>query len=224
MLFLFKKYIKKIFALKVFFEKRFSLVSFQAGMTYVELIVVMSIFATMSGVILFNYNEFQEKINIKVLGGEIAMKIVEAQKKAVGGERIGLTQSSWRPSYGVLFNDLGAQSRDVGESFIFWIDLDNDKFFNDVSCTPGVDECLDKVLIPKGIKISKLKFVEQEEGRESTVDEMSIVYTRPNASPTFADSEGLLPYMPIYAEIEIKSPNDITGSIRVYSSGRIEIK
>ncbi|KKQ07855.1 MAG: hypothetical protein US18_C0006G0001, partial [Parcubacteria group bacterium GW2011_GWB1_36_5] len=49
------------------------------GMTYVELIVVLSIFAVMSSIVLFNYGEFQAKVDIKNLASDIALKIVEAQ-------------------------------------------------------------------------------------------------------------------------------------------------
>ena len=55
-------------------------------MTYVELIVVLSIFSVMTSVVLFNYNEFQAKIDIKVLANDIALKIVEAQKSALSGK------------------------------------------------------------------------------------------------------------------------------------------
>ena len=45
------------------------------GMTYVELIVVLSIFAVLSSVAIFNYGSFQDKVDIKNLGSDIALKI-----------------------------------------------------------------------------------------------------------------------------------------------------
>ena len=42
-----------------------------AGMTYVELIVVLSIFAVLSSVAVFNYSEFQTKVDIKNLANDL---------------------------------------------------------------------------------------------------------------------------------------------------------
>ena len=47
-------------------------------MTYIELIVVLSIFAVMSSVVIFNYGLFQARIDIKNLASDIALKFVEA--------------------------------------------------------------------------------------------------------------------------------------------------
>ena len=77
------------------------------GMTYVELIVVLSIFASLSTVVMFNYNEFQERIDIKNLSSDIALKVVEAQKSSISG-RLPPSQpvggQNWKPSYGVYLN------------------------------------------------------------------------------------------------------------------------
>ena len=60
--------------------------NYNRGMTYVELIVVLSIFSIMTSVVLFNYGAFQAKVDIKNLASDIALKIVEAQKSALSGK------------------------------------------------------------------------------------------------------------------------------------------
>ena len=62
------------------FSKNFKVNKLNKGMTYVELIVVLSIFSIMTSIVLFNYNEFQAKVDIKVLANDIVLNIVEAQK------------------------------------------------------------------------------------------------------------------------------------------------
>jgi len=94
----------------------------QAGMTYVELIVVLSIFAVMSGVTLFNYTAFEDKVNLQVLTSDIALEIVQAQKDSVYG-RIPVQSVSlgWKPSYGVHFDIVDS---DIGnKAFKFLPDL-----------------------------------------------------------------------------------------------------
>ena len=46
------------------------------GMTYVELIVVLGIFAVMLSISMFNYKRFQGKVDIKNLANDIALKLV----------------------------------------------------------------------------------------------------------------------------------------------------
>src|SRR5258708_36931609 len=78
------------------------------GMTYVELIVVLSIFSVMTSVILFNYQKFQAKVDIKNLANDIAVKLVGAQKAAVScafppPAQQSLIGSFWKPPYGLYF-------------------------------------------------------------------------------------------------------------------------
>ena len=88
-----------------------------AGMTYVELIVVLSIFAIMSGVVLFNYGTFQARVQIKNYANDIAMQIVQAQKDAMGGKMpANGSFPSGKPSYGVYFPGIGINK--IGKSVV----------------------------------------------------------------------------------------------------------
>ncbi len=106
------------------FNLKFKSVHFRKGMTYVELIVVLTIFSIMSAVVIFDYNSFQSRIVIKNLSNDIALKIGEAQKNAMSGKLPPLDQQNflkengiidWRPSYGVYFN-IGELRIDTGQS------------------------------------------------------------------------------------------------------------
>ena len=56
------------------------------GMTYVELIVVLSIAGIIASISLFNYKDFQDRVDMKNLASDIASKIVEAQKNSISGK------------------------------------------------------------------------------------------------------------------------------------------
>ena len=72
------------------------------GFTYVELIVVLSIFAIMSSVVIFNYGSYQTNVDIKVMANNIALKIVQAQKDATSGKwNPNELDNNWKPSYGI---------------------------------------------------------------------------------------------------------------------------
>lgn len=194
----------------------------QAGMTYVEIIVVLSIFATMSSIVLFNYNAFQDKVNIKVLANEIALKIVEAQKSSLAGQLPTLPPLvfPWKPSYGVYFDDIYSGNN---KSFVYFVDLDQDSDYIDpFFCpTPGALECLDKINITNNNYMSEIKSYTGDVLVQTINDPLTILFKRPDSSAIFT-ANGLDPNFE-YIQITISSPTNITSKIKVYKSGRIQI-
>ena len=191
------------------------------GMTYVELIVVMSIFSTLASVVLFSYSEFQSKIDLKNLANDIALRIVQAQRSANSGLRparnIG---EDWKPSYGVFMEDSDPNNKTIK----YFADLDNleeEKVFDGLSCS-GANECLELIDITKGNSIYK---IEAYSGSTSTgLDDLSIMFTRPSEAAVFHSSSADLSNVS-YVLITVKSPKDsqATASVKVFPSGRIEV-
>ena len=84
---------------------KFKIRNFNAGMTYVELIVVLSIFSVLSSVAIYNYGDFQSSVDIKNLASDIALQIVKAQKDSLSGLLpLQEIKTDWKPSYGVYFD------------------------------------------------------------------------------------------------------------------------
>ena len=190
------------------------------GMTYVELIVVLNIFSIMSSIVLFNYNKFQAKVDIKNLANDIALKIVEAQKSAMSGKWNTNAPSGWKPSYGVYF-DLS-----VPNHFIYFADfVDINKQYDAGSgCSTGGGECLDDIEITKG-KISKIEecstSTEDCLSPVSTPNPLSITFTRPNSGASFSPN---LSASSNYIRTTISSSDDsFNGYIKIYPSGRIQV-
>src|SRR6266568_1103189 len=81
--------------------------SAQAGMSILELMVVMGIYAVISAVVIFSYPKFQAKVDIENLASDIALQVVTAQNAALNGLLPLSTQNhsaSWKPTYGVYFS------------------------------------------------------------------------------------------------------------------------
>lgn len=190
-----------------------------SGMTYVELIVVLSIFSVMSSVAIFNYGDFQTKVDIKNLASDIALKIVEAQKSSLSGQLPPVTQSStWKPSYGVYFN-LG---NDNG-SFIYFTDLDTQNNLYEASDCPGLGECLNKInLTPQGYTISNLDVFYQSSPTANVLNDLTITFRRPNSGAIIKSTTSLNSNVD-YVQITILSPKGATALIKVYPSGRVQI-
>lgn len=200
--------IKKIYNLK------FAIRNCNKGMTYVELIVVLSIFAVLTSVVMFNYRDFQARVETKNLASDIALKIVEAQKSSVNGllPLSGAPFSEWKPSYGIFFN-LAFNSR-----FIYFNDLNSDGAYDEVEC-PGT-ECINLTTITKGNFIEKIE--SYIGSTPTTISTLSISFIRPDSTAIF-NSNGSPLTGADYVKITVKSPRGDTAAIKVYPSGRIQV-
>ncbi|MCX6752229.1 MAG: type II secretion system protein [Candidatus Nomurabacteria bacterium] len=200
-------------------------------MTYIELIVVLSIFAIMSSIVIFNYEQFQAKVDVKNLASDIALKIVEAQKSALDGQLPSLTQqsqidSTWKPSYGVYF-DLSTDSK----SFIYFTDLNN------INNNPGTQnsqydgtsscngECIDKILITRNDSISQIASCTGSPIVCTPItNPFSVSFSRPSSTAVFfSNTTQLVLTGASYIQITIKSPKTASATIKVYPSGRIQV-
>lgn len=186
----------------------------QAGMSYVELIVVLSIFTVMASIVTFNYGDFQSKVEIKNLASDIALKVVEAQKSAISGKWSFGAATDWKPSYGVYFGTLPTDDK----RFVYFVDLNNDDQLSSSICS---GECLENISITRGNSISPTITVFGV-GTCTGATSVSFVYTRPNSKAAIKTS---LPACSSISEVQIKvvSPKGKEATIKIYESGRIQI-
>ena len=212
--------------------------SAQAGMTYVELIVVLSIFAVLSTVVIFNYSAFQSKVDLKNLASDIALQIVQAQKSSLSGLLPLSTQShgaAWKPSYGVYFNTNGTVMGADNTHFIYFVDLNNtSKLFDGSTCPTATGECLSQYTITKKNSIPAKNSIIPTNGGLSVVyiggastalDDLTITFTRPDSSATLYSGGVILPNATniSYVQITVHPQKGNDTYIRLYLPGRIEI-
>lgn len=188
----------------------------QAGMTYVELIVVLSIFSIMTSILLFNYKGFGAKVDIKILANDIASRIVEAQKSAISGKWNTNAPLNWKPSYGIYFDPSSSNNK----NFIYFADLVQNNFYDSSSC-PGTGECQDNINITKGNYISH---IDSYLGATPTSisSPLSITFKRPDSSAVFSVNGVVLSNFD-YMQITVSSPELVSSTIKVFPSGRIQI-
>lgn len=195
--------------------KIFKRAKMNKGMTYVELIVVLSIFAIMSSIAIFSYGDFQANVDIKNLTSDIALQIVQAQKASLSGDIPpgGAPSIVWKPSYGVYF-DLTKPNQ-----FIYFVDkYDNNGY-------GGGSELLNTISITKG-EISKIEECSGNAcigGNNSSISPISIYFKRPDSGTSFYTTSPLSVTGSQYIKITVKSTKGMTGFIKVYPSGRIQV-
>jgi type II secretory pathway pseudopilin PulG len=190
----------------------------QAGMSYVELIVVLSIFATLSSVVMFNYGDFQDRVDIKNLASDIALKVVEAQKSSINGvlpiqynptDPMWLT---WKPSYGIYFDATNIATTPL-KSFYYFTDFNNTYLYN-----PAEN-------ITKNNYISNIDVCSAStcaSGSGPINNPFSIIFKRPDSRANFV---GATINASQYLQITVKSPksNEAKALIKIYPSGRVQV-
>lgn len=192
-------------------------------MSYVELIVVLSIFSAMTSVVLFNYGDFQARVDIKNLASDIALKVVEAQKMSLSGDLPPQAQYTlladpvtWNPSYGVYF------AMSDASSFIYFSNVVNPAtklYDTPPNCT---QECLEKITITRNNYISGIDRCTGPCDTPVPVTPLSVVFTRPSSRAIF-NSNGTPLTGFDYIQISIASPKGTTSRIKIYPSGRIQV-
>jgi prepilin-type N-terminal cleavage/methylation domain-containing protein len=95
------------------------------GFTFIEIIVVISLFAIMAGLVLFKYRDYQSNLLLENTAQDIALEIQKAENNSVSGVypplSIGQTlPSGWRPSYGVFFDPTT-----LPKKFVFFYDSES---------------------------------------------------------------------------------------------------
>lgn len=187
------------------------------GMTYVELIVVLSIFAVLSSVAVFNYGAFQDRVDIKNLASDITLQIVQAQKASLSGLLPASFPLNWKPSYGVYFSTSSQNGAD-NKNFIYFVDLDS-------SGTLSAGETLNTLSITKNNSISRLDVFYQN-GTDTTtgpsLNDLTVSFSRPNSGAVIKSSALLIDVVS-YAQVTITSPSGAISKIKLYSSGRVQV-
>lgn len=80
----------------------------QQGFTLVEFIVIMSIFAIMVGVVLFNFTTFRSRVTLDNLAHDIALSIRQVQTSAGASRTINLDNPDLEAYRGIAFTREGS--------------------------------------------------------------------------------------------------------------------
>jgi prepilin-type N-terminal cleavage/methylation domain-containing protein len=210
----------------------------QAGMTLIELLVVLGIFAVLSSVVIFNYGNFQSRIDITNLANDVALQVVQAQNSSIDGtlpiqipNNPGYPSTPWKPSYGVYFSStalpdiIGADNKD----FVSFVDLDNTKTFDNGSASGSscTQECLSKYTITKNDYISDISVFYINGTFTAGLTNLTVTFTRPDSDATFKSTPTYNSGLSIsYFQITVVNPTgqkQTPAYIDLYPSGRVQI-
>jgi len=212
--------------------------STKTAFTIVELLMVMAIMFIMTYLSLANYNRFGREVELENAVYELALTIRQAQFFGINrNEQFGETFDDPQP-YGIYFNLDATEEEIDDESFMMYIDQDQNKLFDTADNTYGggeactinfSDECIDTYQFTRS-SYSYDICVGTDEGDCTSVSdlgggsrELHISFKRPDPDATIRRNSATPAYA--YAKITLRSPIvDIPEkSVSVGAAGLISI-
>lgn len=220
-------------------------VSSQAGVTLIEMLVVVAIIAVISSVIMFNYSDFSTNVSVRNLSQEVALSIRKAQTYATSVRSVdgtSIQDSSAYAGYGISFstNDTASDPYlPTSKQFVLFVDIpagdaDTQGAYSSQMATCGaptssINECVESFGISTADKIVAIcggdvsGYVSNPSDPTSpcsgtgTVD---ISFKRP--SP---DARILYNGQPsAYAQIILQSAKGLRRGITVWNTGQIGVQ
>jgi len=200
----------------------------KAGFTLVELLVTISIFVILTGVVLFNSNSFDSTVLLNNFGYDIALTIKQAQSFGVNVRED--NTGNFSSSTGVYFNtNIGPNENGSLTNFILYTDINGDKKYADgnVNICPTGDtsnlECIQKYSMRNGTHIESICAGNDNNDCDSNIKKLSIIFTRPSLEANiFINDESQ--QRKAYAKITLAASNGASTSVIVTSAGQIYVK
>lgn len=215
-----------------FFSKKYR--SLQAGLTLVELIVVLAIVAVVSGVIIFNYSSFKGTATLRGLSQDIALTIRKAQTYATSVQSIttGGSTTSF-PAFGISFTLDGDTATNVGDTsrkqFVLFADIagsgsPDGLYTNGGTCgSPASgNECVESFAINTPDKIIQLC----TDSGCFTSGRVDVVFNRPAPDAYICTPSGSScpSTLSSFASIVVQSASGQQKTIKVWNTGQISIE
>lgn len=211
---------------KFFKEKKIG----KAGFTLVELLVTISMFVVITGVVLVNSNQFDNSVLLRNFTYDIALTIKQAQTYGVNVNEN--SQGGFKNSYGVYFDINDAPKGGSNTNFVIFSDfLDQDflpsdpKSINPSVTTCNIDsECIKKYSMNKGAHIKSICVSENDNICDTKT--LSILFERPKLDAKMYSFDSSIPSEDSYkyVKINLESGDGATSSVVVTSAGQIYVK
>ncbi len=202
------------------------------GFTLVELLVTISMFVIITGVVLVNSKKFDSTVLLHNFAYDVALTIKQAQTYAVNvreTSNLGVSSDNlFKYDYGVYFD---VDQNGGTTNFVLFNDVVGagglggpDRIYDSgISTCSTVDpECIQRYSMQKGTSIQYLCAGTGDLDCNSNTKKLAILFKRPNLSAyIYADNSAV---QSDYAKIVLSSLDGATSTVVVTSAGQIYIK
>ena len=190
------------------------------GFTLVELLVTISMFVIVTGVVLVNSNKFSSTILLNNFAYDVALTIKQAQSYGVNVREC--ISGSFNSPFGVYFDITTPAGK---TNFVLFNDFDNSSTTALVTSCSTASECIQKYSMTRGTYIKSMCAGENEANCQ-IADQLSILFRRPDPSAQIYYKFGTNPLsLPqSYAKIVLSAPDNATSTVIITSVGQIYVK
>lgn len=206
----------------------------QAGMTLIEVIVVVTIISLVSAVLMFNYSGFSSNANIRNLAQEIALGIRKSQIYATSVARTGSATDPIYGAYGVSFSARNSSnaSDSTSKKIVLFADIPpiNNYYDSPSGACGNGSECLETLSINTTDNIIKVEACDNSNicKKAEGDDSINILFKRPSPDAYICiNVEGLgCASTDAYssARITVESVKGLRKVIYVWNTGQISIQ
>ncbi|MBP6858025.1 MAG: type II secretion system protein [Candidatus Pacebacteria bacterium] len=208
----------------------------QSGVTLIELIVVIGIFAVVSSVLLFNYSDFSTNVSIRNLSQDIALSIRKSQTFATSVRGISPGGTAQYPAYGIVFSlepNIDTFSPN-SKRFISFADIipsgqstPNKKYDSNGTCGSPSEgaECIESISINSSDSIIE---IETDVLGSQTTGSVVITFRRPSPDAIIclipSSQDVCTTQIPSYAKIKLRSAKGLIRTVSVWNTGQINVE
>lgn len=221
----------------------------QAGVTLIEMLVVVAIIAVVSSVMMFNYSDFSTNVSVRTLSQEVALSIRKAQTYATSVRSVdgtNIQDSSAYAGYGISFstNDTATDPYlPTSKQFVLFVDIpgsdsDTPGTYGSQMATCGTptssgNECVeafgistaDKVVAICGGDATYVSNPSDPTAPCNSKGSVDISFKRPSpdAKITYTSASGVS-VQSAYAQIILESAKGVRRGITVWNTGQIGVQ
>lgn len=191
----------------------------QSGFSIPEIMIVVTFFAIMSSIVLFNYRDFDDSAQLDNEALSVALEIRDMQVRALSARNAGpgiIDPDAFRYAYGVFFDRTVSTS-----SFLTYINSSatNPTYYwfdgNFMNCD---NECIFRHKLSDGYQISKIC----TSASVCSETDASVSFKRPDPDAIIKTSAGGADLGELH--VEIMSPKGATSTVHVTKTGQIYVK
>jgi prepilin-type N-terminal cleavage/methylation domain-containing protein len=184
------------------------------GFTLVELLVTISIFVILTGVVLFNQGKFNSTILLTNLAYDTALTIRQAQTYGINIKEFNDGSGGVFVPYGVHFDKINEP-----KSFILFADLNlSGKFNGTLGSCINTEGCVNRYSIKRGNYISDLTVTTGDNTSSTTALDITFKRPNPDAIITSVNTNNYSK-----ATIYLTGVDGSTRKVNVQANGLIEI-
>lgn len=220
----------------------------QAGVTLIEMLVVVAIIAVVSSVIMFNYSDFSSNVSVRNLSQEVALAARKAQTYATSVRSVdgtNIVDSSAYAGYGISFSTNDTQTDPylpTSKRFMLFVDIpdgsntDRGTYSQTAgqACgtpTSSYNECIESFGITTSDKVLAICGGQDVASYSSNVStctstgsvDISFKRPSPDAKIIYTPQNGI-PIQSAYAQIVLESAKGLKRGITVWNTGQISVQ